>query len=330
MKKLRWGILGAAKIAIEKVIPPIQKSERGVVTALATRDVERGRKVAAQLGIGSVHAGYQALLDDPDIDAVYIPLPNHLHAEWTIAAARAGKHVLCEKPLALSAREAETMIEAAEKAGVKLMEAFMYRLHPTWRKVRELCATLAIGEVRAIQSWFSYFNDDPRNIRNVAAYGGGALMDVGCYPVNLSRMLFGGEPTRIQAAVRRHPQFGTDVLTSALLEFGDRHASFTCSTLSEPRQSVHVVGTRGRIDVEIPFNIPPHLPTRIHLIAGGNPPVAPNVTTLTFDPADQYGIQADGFAAAVFDGAPVPTPPSDAVGNMRVIEAIFAAGRDGR
>jgi predicted dehydrogenase len=327
MRKLRWGVLGAAKIAVQKVVPAIQRSERGEVASLASRDLERGRQVARELNIASVHGSYEALLADPAIDAVYIPLPNHLHARWTIAAAQAGKHVLCEKPLALSAREAQTMIDAAKAAGVTLMEAFMYRFHPTWRKVRELCASGAIGEIRAVQSLFSYFNDDPKNIRNVAEYGGGALMDIGCYPVSVARMLFGSEPTRVHAAVRRHPRFGTDVVTSALLEFGDRHATFTCSTLAEPGQSVRVIGEKGHIDVEIPFNIPPDLPTRVHLVSGGSPPVAPAVETFTFEPADQYGLQADAFASAVLDGAPLSTPPSDAVASMAVIEAIFAAAR---
>jgi predicted dehydrogenase len=327
MRKLRWGVLGAAKIAVQKVVPAIQRSERGEVVSLASRDLARGRQVAKELNIASVHGSYEALLADPAIDAVYIPLPNHLHARWTIAAAVAGKHVLCEKPLALSAREAQTMIDAATAAGVTLMEAFMYRFHPTWRKVRELCASGAIGEVRAVQSLFSYFNDDPKNIRNVAEYGGGALMDIGCYPVSVARMLFGSEPTRVHAALRRHPRFGTDMVTSALLEFGDRHASFTCSTLAEPGQSVRVIGSKGHIDMAIPFTIPPDLPTHVHLVSGGSPPVVPAVTTFTFEPADQYGLQADAFAAVVLDGAPFPTPPNDAVANMAVIEAIFAAAR---
>jgi predicted dehydrogenase len=325
MKKLRWGVLGAAKIAVQKVVPAIQRSEHGRVVALASRDLARARPFANELQIETLHASYEALLADPDVDAVYIPLPNHLHAPWTIAAANAGKHVLCEKPLALSAKEAETMVVAADRAGVKLAEAFMYRLHPTWRKVRELVAGGEIGQLCAIQSWFSYFNDDARNIRNIAEYGGGALMDVGCYPVNLSRMLFESEPIRVHASARRHPQFGTDTMTTAILEFEDGDASFTCSTLTEPRQSVHVVGTKGRIDVEIPFNIPPHLPTHVHLIAGGQPPVAPGMKTFTFEPADPYGIQADMFAAAVLAGTGVPVPPSDAVANMAVIEAIVAA-----
>ncbi|HEU4673512.1 MAG TPA: Gfo/Idh/MocA family oxidoreductase, partial [Candidatus Limnocylindrales bacterium] len=219
MDELRWGILSTARIGRENVVPAIQAAARCRVVALASRDAERGRAIAADLGIDRVHASYEALLADPDVDAVYIPLPNHLHVEWSIAAARAGKHVLCEKPLALTAADADRALEAADDAGVRLMEAFMYRLHPSWRAVRELVASGRIGELVAVQSWFSFFNDDPANIRNVRAYGGGALYDVGCYCVNLSRMLFGAEPRRVEASIERDPVTGVDVLTSGLLEF---------------------------------------------------------------------------------------------------------------
>ncbi len=262
---------------------------------------------------------------DPEVDAVYIPLPNHLHMQWTIAAARAGKHVLCEKPLAMTAADAQTMVDACAAEGVRLMEAFMYRLHPSWVAVRELVASGRIGRLTAVQSWFSYFNDDPANIRNIAAYGGGALMDIGCYSVNLSRMLFGGEPSRVEASITRDPATGVDTLTSALLEFGDGIATFTCSTRAESDQRVHIYGTEGRISIGIPFNIPPDRPTHVYVTAGGDPPVAPNTETLTFDTADPYGAEAQRFAEAILDGLPTPTPPEDAVANMRVIEQIFAA-----
>jgi predicted dehydrogenase len=321
-KKLRWGILGTARIAVTQVVPAIQQSLRGAVVAVASRDDVRARSVASALGIPAAYGAYEALLASSEVDAVYIPLPNHLHAEWTIAAARAGKHVLCEKPLALNAAQAQEMVDAAERAGVTLMEAFMYRFHPTWLKVRDLIATGAIGEVRCIHSWFSYRNEDPRNIRNIPRYGGGALMDIGCYPVSVARMIFGGQPTAIHAASRRHPQFGTDMLTTALLEFGDRHATFTCSTVAEPSQSVRVLGTTGAIDVPIPYNIPHDLRTEVHLIAGGNPPVAPGMTPFTFAPANQYGLQTDAFAEAVLDGRPLTPGPRDAIDNMSVIDAI--------
>ncbi len=322
---LRWGIVSTANIGVRKVIPATQKAERCEVVAIASRDGERAAETAAELGIPRAHEGYEALLADPDVDAVYIPLPNSEHAEWTIAAARAGKHALCEKPLAMTAAEAEEMVRACATEGVLLMEAFMYRLHPSWVSVRELVASGRIGRLRAVQSWFSYFNDDPRNIRNVPELGGGALYDIGCYCINLSRMLLGAEPTAIEGSVMRD-ETGTDVLTSAILAFDEDVAAFTCSTRTEPDQRVHIYGTEGRISMGIPFNIPPDRPTEIVVTAGGDPPVSPDSETLTFAAADQYTIQAERFADAVLDGRPLPIPPEDAIGNLRVIEAIFRAG----
>jgi predicted dehydrogenase len=255
---------------------------------------------------------------------VYIPLPNHLHAPWTSRAAEAGKHVLCEKPLALDTTEAAGMIDDCRRAGVVLMEAFMYRVHPLWTRVHELVTGGAIGELQAIQAFFSYRNVDPENIRNIAAFGGGALMDIGCYPINVARWMFGEEPSGVAGSVRFDPVFGTDVLSSAVLDFGGRHATFTCSTQIEPDQRVHLVGTEGRLLVEIPFNIPPHLPTRIVRAAGGDPPVAPGLEVITVPAADPYAVQADAFAAAVLDGVPVPIPPDDAIGTLAVIERILA------
>lgn len=326
---LRWGVLSTANIGMKKVIPGVQKADRCEVLALASRDPDHARSAAERLGIPKAHGSYEDLLADADVDAVYIPLPNHLHAEWTIAAALAGKHVLCEKPIAMNAAEAQTMVDACSASGVRLMEAFMYRLHPSWEAVRELVASGRIGRLRAVQSWFSYFNDDPANIRNIAEFGGGALMDVGCYSVNLSRMLFGGEPDRVEASVTRDPDSQVDVLTSAILGFGDDVATFTCSTRTEPDQRVHVYGTQGRIVLGIPFNIPPDLPTEVFVTSGGDPPVSPATETLTFEPADPYAIQAERFARAVLDDEPVPIPPEDAIANMRVIEAIFEAGERG-
>jgi predicted dehydrogenase len=325
MATLRWGILSTAKIADEKVIPGIRRAARCEIVAIGSRDEARGRAVAQRHGIPRVHGSYEALLADPDVDAVYIPVPNHLHGEWTLAAARAGKHVLCEKPLAMTAADAERMVEGCRAAGVVLMEAFMYRLHPSWIAVRELVAAGRIGRLAAVSSWFSYYNDDPANIRNIRAYGGGALFDIGCYSVNLSRMLFGSEPTRVEASIVRDPAGGVDVLTSGILEFPAGVATFTCSIRAEPDQQVHVYGTEGRISVGIPFNIPPDRPTHLYLTAGGDPPVAPAIETLTFEPADPYAVEAERFAAAVLDGEPLPTPPEDAVANLRVIERLFAA-----
>ena len=329
MNDLRWGVLSTAKIGVEKVIPGIKKAERCTVVAIASRDADRGRAVADKLAIPKAHGSYEALLSDGDVDAVYIPLPNHLHAEWTIAAARAGKHVLCEKPLALSAADAQSMLDVCASEGVRLMEAFMYRLHPSWVSVRELVASGRIGRLRAVQSWFSFFNDDPGNIRNIKEYGGGALLDIGCYSVNLSRMLFDGEPVRVEASVTRDPPTGVDVLTTGILEFEGGVATFTCSTRVEPDQRVHIYGTEGRISIGIPFNIPPDLPTEVFVTSDGDPPVSPDTEVMTFGPADQYAIEAERFARAVLDDEPTPIPPEDAVANMRVIERVFQAGEAG-
>ena len=325
MTKLRWGVLSTANIGVAKTIPGMRTAERCELVAIASRDLVVAETAAKELGIPKAHGSYEALLADPEVDAVYIPLPNHLHAEWTLRAAEAGKHVLCEKPLAMTSAQAQEMVDGCRRAGVLLMEAFMYRLHPQWVRTREIVGSGRLGELTAIQGFFSYRNVDPENIRNIAAYGGGSLMDVGCYPINVARMLFGQEPSRVEALVRRHPAFGTDVLTSALLEFGDRHASFTCSTWIESDQRVHVVGTEGRLVVEIPFNIPPDRSTRLLVTAGGDPPVNPDTEVIEIPPADQYGVQVDGFSRAVLEGTDVPIPPEDAVANMRVIERVIAA-----
>ena len=325
MEELRWGIMSTADIGRRKVVPAIQRARRTRVVAVASREPGRATEYAAALGIARTHGSYEALLADPEVDAVYIPLPNDMHLEWTLKAAAAGKHVLCEKPLAMSSADAAQMVEACERAGVRLAEAFMYRLHPTWVAIRELVAAGRIGKLMAVQSWFGYFNDDPTNIRNIRAVGGGALYDVGCYCVNLSRLLFGGEPSRVRGAIVRDTVGGTDILTSGVLEFGEGIAAFTCSTRAENDQRVDIYGTKGRISVPIAFNIPPDRPTEILLIAGGKPPVAPNIERLTFPTVDQYTIQAEVFAAAVLDGVEPPFPATDAVANLRVIEQIFAS-----
>jgi predicted dehydrogenase len=330
MTKIRWGVLSTAAIGLDSVIPGMQGAELCDVVAIASRDRAKADDAAGRLGIPRAHGSYEDLLADPDVDAVYNPLPNHLHAEWTLKAAEAGKHVLCEKPLATTAAEAQEMVDGCRSAGVKLMEAFMYRLHPQWARVREIVASGRLGEVWAVQSAFSYRNVDPGDIRNIAEYGGGGLLDIGCYTINASRMLFGGEPTRVEGSIRRDPRFGVDVLASALLEFGDRQATFSCSTQLESDQRVHVTGTEGRLLVEIPFNIPPDRPTRLLVIAGGDPPVAPDTEVIEILPADQYGIQGQLFSQAVLDDTDVPTPPEDGVANLRVIEQVLASAEAGR
>ncbi len=331
-RRLRWGVLSTADIGRRKWIPGVRRSprQRGEIVAIASRDADAAQRVAEELAIPRWHGSYDALLADPDVDAVYVPLPNHLHRDWAIAAARAGKHVLCEKPLALTAKDAQEMVDAAAEGGVLLMEAFMYRLHPSWVAVRELIAAGRIGRLQTVQSWFSYYNDDPRNIRNSVEAGGGALMDIGCYSINLSRMLFGAEPERVEGAMLRDPDMEVDVVTSGLLIFpGGGTATFTCSTRSESDQRVHIYGTEGHISVGIPFNIPPDRPTQVAVTHGGDPPVAPEVERFTFETADPYGVEADAFAAAVLDGTALPTPPEDAVANMRVIERVVEAAERG-
>ena len=325
IEPVSWGVLGVANIADKKVIPAMLNSELSRVDAIASRSSDKADAAAQRFGIPRAYHSYEALLADPLIEAVYIPLPNHLHLEWTIAAAQAGKHVLCEKPLAITSADAQRMIDACAASGVKLMEAFMYRLHPLWQAAVEAVGDGRIGELRAVQAVFSYFNDDPANIRNIADIGGGALYDVGCYAVNLARMLFQAEPTAVHGAVRRDPRLGTDVLTSALLEFERGHATFICSTQLESSQRVEILGTAGRMVLDIPFNIPPDLPTRLHHIAGGDPPVAPHVETMHIAAADPYTVQADAFSRAIRLDHDVPIPPADAVANLAVIERIFAA-----
>ena len=325
MSAVRWGVLSTASIALGKVIPGMRRAERCELLAIASRDAERSRLAAAAHGIPRAYGSYEALLADPDVDAVYIPLPNHLHAMWAMAAARAGKHVLCEKPLAMTAAEARSIVDACSDAGVLLMEAFMYRQHPSWVAARDIVDSGRIGQLRAVNSWFSYFNDDPANIRNIREAGGGALYDIGCYSVNLSRMLFGGEPTRVSAALERDAVSGVDTLTSGILEFATGVATFTCSTRVEPDQRVDIYGTEGRISIDIPFNIPPDRATHLSVIAGGDPPVAPALERLEFAAADPYAVEIDAFSAAVQEGRPVPVDPRDAVENLSVIERLFAA-----
>ncbi len=324
MTVLGFGVVGTANIATEKVIPAINRSERCRVLAIGSREPATATAAATRLGIPQA-LSYHDLVEAPGIDAVYIPLPNSMHAEWAVTAMRAGKHVLCEKPLAPDLGEVQWIVETAETAGTIVMEAFMYRTHPSWVATVDRVRTGAIGEPTAVQSWFSYYNDDPANIRNIAMQGGGALLDIGCYCVSLSRWLFDGEPEVVEARMKIDPATGTDVVTSAVLDFGGRHAGFTCSTRSAADQRVHIYGTEGRIEIPIPFNIPPDVPTEVHLYGAHDAPGSAPAEILTFPAADPYTTQADAFAAAVLDGAPVPVTLQDSVANMAVIEAIRAA-----
>ena len=324
MQQVRWGVLSTAKIGTEKVLPALQQGTLCTIAAIASRREEAARAAAARLGIPRAYGSYEALLADPAIDAIYNPLPNHLHVPWTIKALAAGKHVLCEKPIALSAAQAEELVEVASRhPRLKVMEAFMYRHHPQWVRARELVASGAIGELKTIQSFFSYYNDDPANIRNRAEVGGGGLMDIGCYNISLSRFLFAAEPVRALGIVERDPRFRTDRLASGILDFGRGTATFTCATQLSPYQRANIFGTAGRVEIEIPVNAPPDRPCRIWHQRGQV------VEELVFDRCNQYTLQGDLFAAAVLDDTPVPTPLTDAVANMRVLEAIVASATSG-
>lgn len=326
MEPVRWGILGTAKIAVEKVIPGFRRTDTAEVVAVASRDAARAQACAARLGIPKAYGGYEALLADDAVEAVYIPLPNDQHVPWAIRAAEAGKHVLCEKPLALTAAEAESLIEVRDRTGRLVQEAFMVRHHPQWLRVRELIRDGRIGTLLALTCTFSYHNADPANIRNSAEQGGGALYDIGCYPVMLARWLFGAEPERVAALVERDPDMGIDVLTSALMAFpGGGQASFTVSTRMVPYQRVHCLGSRGRIEVLIPFNAPPDRPCRI-LIDDGSRHADASAVAEDMEVVDQYALQAADFARLLRGGLAPDYPLEDAVANLRVVEALFKAG----
>lgn len=326
--KIRWGVLSAANIGLKKVIPAMQTASLCDIAAIASRDAARARAAADALGIPKSYGSYEELLADPGIDAIYNPLPNHLHVEWTIRAAQAGKHVLCEKPIGLTTADARRLVDAEHRTGVKIGEAFMVRTHPQWLRTREIVQSGEIGGLRAISGFFSYFNINPANIRNIPEYGGGALMDIGCYPIFTSRMVSGKEPTRVTGLIDRDPVMKTDRLTSGLLEFPGFHATFTCSTQLVPYQRMHFFGTKGRVEVEIPFNAPPDRPCRIFIDSGADV-FGGGVRIETLPLCDQYAIQGDLFSKAILEDSPVPVPMSDSVRNMAVIEALFRSAASG-
>jgi predicted dehydrogenase len=325
MSKVRWGILGVAKIATVKVVPAMRQCQHAEVAAIASRSLDRAQQAARELGLPKAYGSYEELLADPDIDAVYIPLPNHLHVPWSIQCLEAGKHVLCEKPIALTSAEAQELAAAGKRhPQLKLMEAFMYRRHPQWVAAKRLVDEGKLGPLKTVQSFFSYFNRNPADVRNQADIGGGGLMDIGCYPISLSRWLFGGEPQRVFAQIEYDPEFKTDRLASAVMDFGSGSATFTCGTQLAPYQRVQIIGAEGRVEIEIPFNAPPDKPCRIGLQTSAG------VEEITLPVCDQYAIQGDVFSQAILNDAPTPTPIEDAVANMQVIEAMFRSGASGR
>jgi predicted dehydrogenase len=327
--KIRWGVLSTAAIGLKKVIPGMQLGQLTTVTAIASRDLSRAEKTADALGIPSAYGLYEELLADPNIDAIYNPLPNQMHVPWTIKAAEAGKHVLCEKPISITVAEVETLLSVRARTGVKIGEAFMIRTYPQWLRLRELLNEQRIGELRSVSGFFSYFNVDPSNIRNNVESGGGALMDIGCYLIHASRYGFGQMPTRVVGLIDRDPAMRTDRLTSAILDFPGGQSIFTCSTQLVPYQRIHFFGTRGRIEIEIPFNAPPDRPTRIFIDDGGGL-FGADITTETFPVCDQYTMQGDAFSKAILEDTEVPVPLEDAIENMAVIEAIFKSAKSGQ
>jgi predicted dehydrogenase len=326
--RVRWGVLGVAQIAVRKVIPAMQKGEWTEVVAIASRDRKKAEAAARSLKIPRAYGSYEDLLADPGIEAVYIPLPNHLHVPWTARAAEAGKHVLCEKPISLSAEEARQLLSVRERTGVKIGEAFMVRTHPQWLRTREWIRSGRIGDLRSITGFFSYFNRDPQNVRNVYDYGGGALLDVGCYPVNTSRFMFGEEPQRALGLVERDPEWKVDRLTSAILQFPSGQSIFTCSTQLVLYQRMQFLGTKGRIEIEIPFNAPPDTPCRIFL-DDGRDVSGSGVREEYVEACDQYTIQGDAFSKAIRGRGEVPVGLEDAIANMSVIDAIFRSAESG-
>ena len=326
--KLRFGVLSTANIGVKKVIPALQQGELTTVAAIASRDLAKAREVAKALEIPTAYGSYEELLADPNIDAIYNPLPNQLHVAWTAKAAEAGKHVLCEKPISMNVAEAKTLLDVRARTGVKICEAFMIRSAQQWLRLRQLLDEGRVGELRSVIAHFSYFNVNPANIRNQVETGGGGVYDIGCYCIQASRHGFREEPKRVVATLDRDPQLGTDRLASALLEFPSGHAIFTCSTQLIPYQRVHFLGTRGRIELEIPFNAPNDRPTRIFIDSTGDLSGS-GISTEIFPTADQYTLQGDAFAKAIRENTEVPVPLEDSIGNMAVIDAIFRSASSG-
>src|SRR5215468_350723 len=329
LHKVKWGILGVASIAMRKVIPGMQKGEWSEIAAIASRDFGKAQRAAEELGIPKAYGSYEELIADQEIEAIYNPLPNHLHVPWSIKAAEAGKHVLCEKPIALNAAEAETLRAARDRYRVKIGEAFMVKTYPQWLRVRELVHKGHIGDLKSIMTVFSYFNRDPENVRHNVEWGGGGLLDIGCYPITLSRWIYGEEPKRVTGTIENDPDFGTDRLASAILEFSRGQSIFTSGTQTNYFQRMTLLGTTGRIDVEIPFNAPTNRPLQL-TISDGMEFIGGTKTIEEIPAADQYTIQGDEFSKAIRNNTEVPVPLEDAISNMKVIDAIFRSASSGK
>jgi len=325
MNPVRWGILSISGHYALRIHHPLSGLPEAFIRGIASRDPAKAAQAAARLGIGKSYGSYAELLADPEIEAVYIPLPNTLHAELAKAALDAGKHVLCEKPIAMDAAEARAMAARAEEKGLILMEAFMYRFHPQWIRAKEIITAGEIGRPRFINVSFSYNNADPANIRNKLETGGGALYDIGCYAVSASRWLAGAEPARALSLVERDPGFGTDSLSSGILDFGPGgcRASFTVSTRAFPVQRVEVTGDKGSIAIILPFNAYPDVPMAVEVAT------SLGLRRIEAGPVDQYAALFGAFSRAVRSGGPAPTPMSDGIANMAVLDALFRSEKSG-
>jgi predicted dehydrogenase len=327
--KVRWGVLGVASIAVRRAIPAMQKGDWCEVSAIASRDRAKAEEAARRFGIPKSYGSYEELLADPEVEAIYNCLPNQLHVPWSIKAAEARKHVLCEKPLGITVAEARGLLAVRDRSGVKIGEAFMVRTHPRWLRTRELIRMGRIGQLRAIEGVVSYFNREPGNVRNIRGFGGGALLDIGCYPITLSRFIFGEEPSRVLGLLERDPAMEVDRLSSALLDFPSGQASFTCSTQLVYHQRMQFLGTRGRIEIEVPLNPPNDRPSRI-LIDDGRDLLGGGLSAETIESCDQFTVQGDLFSQAIRLGVDVPVSVEDAIENIAVIEAIFRSAESGR
>jgi predicted dehydrogenase len=322
VQPVRWGILGAANVAVNKIIPAMRASRLSVPVAIASRDIAKARAAAAALGIPRAYGSYDELIADTDVEVVYNPLPNHLHVPWSIRAAQAGKHVLCEKPIALSAAEARALLGTRNETNVQIAEAFMVRTHPQWQAVERVLASGRIGALRLITGHFSYYRRDPADIRSQVEWGGGALMDIGCYPIFIARWMYGAEPVEVATMMERDPDLRIDRLTSAMMRFPTGQATFTCAGQLGPYQRMHLFGERGRVEVEIPFNAPPDKPCRI-FVDDGSQLGGASAEAMVIPAVDQFTLQADRFSEAVRGVGSLPVPLETSIGNMEVIDALF-------
>ena len=325
MGRIKWGILGTATIAMAQVIPAMLHGEFCEVVGIASRSIAKAEEAAVKFRIPKFFGSYEGLLEDEEIEAVYIPLPNNLHVEWAVKAMKAGKHVLIEKPIAISSRQAITLFNEAEKHhDLKVMEAFMYKFHPQWIKVKSLIDQGEIGQLKSIQSSFTFIDDDANSITNSEKCGGGSLMDIGCYSISISRFLFDAEPKNVMASIEYHPQYKVDILATGILEFDNGSSSFFCSTQVDFTQQAQIFGTKGSIRFELPFNPPINEPSRIWV-------TKEEVTTeIEFENSNQYTLQVDAFSLAILKNKATPFALSDAVNNMVVIERLHESHSSGK